>query len=116
MPSFAKLRWFRGVGRGQPHVLCGLIFLDQELSTTRWAEWVRQPPPAMKNPRTHYHLLHVESDAPIEVIHASYRTLMKRFRLHPDLGGDHAQAVLLNEAYATLSDPGRRAAYDLTLM
>jgi len=115
MPSLAKLRWFRGVGRGQPQVLCGLIFLDQQLNTTHWAEWVRQPRPAMKHPATHYHLLHVESDAPIEIIHASYRTLMKRLRLHPDLGGDHGQAVLLNEAYATLSDPGRRAAYDLTL-
>jgi hypothetical protein len=69
----------------------------------------------MKNRRNYYRILHVGADAPRAVIQASYRTLMHRLKMHPDLGGDHAQAALINEAYATLSDPDRRAAYDRTL-
>ena len=66
----------------------------------------------MRNRRNYYRLLHVGRDAPTAVIQASYRTLMQRLRMHPDLGGDHERAALLNEAYETLSDPERRAAYD----
>lgn len=67
------------------------------------------------NRRNYYRLLHVQPEAPVEVIRASYRTLMGTLRQHPDLGGDHATAVLINEAYQVLSDPARRAAYDLEL-
>ena len=45
----------------------------------------------------------------------SYLTLMRRLKMHPDLGGDHARAALINEAFATLVDPVRRAAYDRVL-
>lgn len=37
---------------------------------------------------------------------------MQRMKMHPDLGGDHWQASLINEAFATLSDPTKRARYD----
>ncbi len=67
------------------------------------------------NRRNHYRLLHVQPEAPLEVIKASYRTLMMRMKLHPDLGGDHEMAAALNEAYAVLSDPQRRAEYDRQL-
>jgi curved DNA-binding protein CbpA len=67
------------------------------------------------NRRSYYRILHVERDAPVEVIRSSYRTLMQRLRMHPDLGGDAAQAALLNEAYAILTDVRRRAAYDESL-
>ncbi len=63
------------------------------------------------NRRNYYRLLHVQADAPAEVIKASYRALMALH--HPDVGGDHAAASLLNEAYAVLSNTERRAAYDL---
>jgi len=66
----------------------------------------------MHNRRNYYRILHVQPDAPDAVIRASYRTLMQKLRLHPDLGGDDWNAALLNEAYRTLSDPDRRAAYD----
>ncbi len=62
------------------------------------------------NRRNYYRLLHVQSDAPSEVIRAAYRALMALH--HPDVGGDHATAALLNEAYSLLSDPSRRSAYD----
>ncbi len=62
------------------------------------------------NRRNHYRLLHVQPDAPPEVIKAAYRALIARS--HPDVGGDEYQAVLLNDAYAVLSDPAKRAAYD----
>jgi curved DNA-binding protein CbpA len=43
----------------------------------------------MTNRRNHYRTLFVQPDASIEVIRANYRTLMRKLKLHPDLGGDH---------------------------
>lgn len=60
----------------------------------------------------YYGLLHVRSDAPIEIIRSSYRTLMKTLGAHPDLGGDGSDARALNEAWKTLSDRDERARYD----
>lgn len=68
------------------------------------------------NRRNYYRVLHVQPEAPLEVIRASYRTLMSTLRQHPDLGGDTAAAALLNEAYAVLKDPVRRARYDASLV
>src|SRR4030095_16101464 len=68
----------------------------------------------MENRHNYYRILHVQPDAPTEVIRASYRTLMLRLGMHPDLGGDHWNAALLNEAFATLVDPVKRAQYDAT--
>lgn len=65
--------------------------------------------------RNLYRLLHVQPEAPPEIIKASYRTLMSALRAHPDLGGDGARAADLNAAYAVLSDPARRRAYDQSL-
>ena len=65
-----------------------------------------------ENRRNYYRVLHVQPEAPPEVIKASWRALMHTLRGHPDLGGDHATAALINEAYAVLSDPERRRAYD----
>lgn len=65
--------------------------------------------------RNHYRILHVQPEAPAEIITASYRTLMQKLKGHPDLGGDPDKAVLLNQAYAVLSDPGRRRRYDAEL-
>jgi curved DNA-binding protein CbpA len=62
--------------------------------------------------RNLYRLLHVQPEAPVEVIKASYRALMSSLRVHPDLGGPTELAAQLNDAYAVLSDPQRRAAYD----
>jgi len=66
----------------------------------------------MKNRRNYYRILQVQPDASFEVIRTSYHTLMQRLKMHPDLGGDHWNATLINEAYATLTHPGKRAAYD----
>jgi curved DNA-binding protein CbpA len=66
----------------------------------------------MDTPRNLYLILHVQPDAPEEIIRSSYRTLMTKLRRHPDLGGDHHTATLINEAYAVLCDPAKRAAYD----
>jgi curved DNA-binding protein CbpA len=60
----------------------------------------------------YYKILHVAPDAPEEIIRASYRTLMQALRMHPDLGGDHERATLINEAFRTLGDPDNRARYD----
>jgi DnaJ-like protein len=66
----------------------------------------------MSNRRNLYRILHVQPEAPLEVIKASYRSLMTQLKAHPDLGGDHASAVLINQAYAVLSDPIKRKQYD----
>lgn len=62
--------------------------------------------------RNLYRILHVQPEAPLEVIRASYRTLMSTLRAHPDLGGDPQAAARINAAYAILTDPARRRAYD----
>lgn len=70
----------------------------------------------MNNRRNYYRILHVQPEAPIEIIKASYRSLMTKLNVHPDRGGDHESAVLINQAYATLSDPQRRRKYDEMLL
>jgi curved DNA-binding protein CbpA len=75
----------------------------------------RRKDPAMKNRRNYYRILQVQPDAPSEVIRASFRTLMLELKQHPDLGGASLDAALLNEAWETLRDPERRAAYDQAL-
>jgi hypothetical protein len=68
----------------------------------------------MDDAPNYYQILHVSREAPPEVIRASYRALMQAMKKHPDLGGDHQNAALINAAYATLSDSEKRAAYDRT--
>jgi hypothetical protein len=67
------------------------------------------------NRRNFYRILHVQPEAPEPVITASYRAMMSKLRLHPDLGGNTEDAQLVNEAYGVLRDPVKRAEYDLKL-
>lgn len=63
---------------------------------------------------TLYEVLGVASDASPEALRAAHRERARR--LHPDLAsGDAAAMRALNEAWAVLSDPDRRAAYDRSL-
>jgi hypothetical protein len=67
----------------------------------------------LTQPRDYYRLLQVDPSADQEVVEAAYRRLARKY--HPDLNpGDEAGALMrrLNEAYAILKDPNRRAAYD----
>ena len=59
----------------------------------------------------YYRMLHVQPDAPVEVIRARYRTLMQRLQQHPDPGGEHWNASLINEAHDALVDEDRRRLY-----
>jgi len=68
----------------------------------------RAPMPV--NRRNDNRLLHVQPDAPFEVVRAAYHALMAR--RHPDSGGDHEQAVLLNAAWKYWATP--RAAANTT--
>ena len=67
------------------------------------------------NKRNYYRILYVQPDAPMEVVQASYRTIMQKLKAHPDLGGDHWNASVINEAFETLSDPDKRRDYDKLL-
>ncbi len=60
----------------------------------------------------YYEILQVHPRASQEMIKKVYRTLMGELGAHPDLGGDEERAKLINEAYAVLSDPEVRRAYD----
>jgi DnaJ-class molecular chaperone len=62
--------------------------------------------------RTYYDILGIKHDVPQEIIAAVYRTWMHALRIHPDLGGDEALAIEINEAYQTLKDPRSREIYD----
>lgn len=70
----------------------------------------------MSNRRNYYRILHVQPDAPLEIIKVSYRTLMQRLKQHPDVGGSDDSAALINEAYAVLSDTKKRNQYDAQQM
>ncbi len=65
--------------------------------------------------RSHYDILHVSRDAPLEIIRGTYRTMMQKLKHHPDLGGDTSTAALINEAYAVLTNENKRAEYDAQL-
>ncbi len=67
----------------------------------------------MKSNPDYYEILQVSPTAESEVIQAVYRRLARKY--HPDTTGNEASAEkmkLLNEAYAVLSDPVQRKAYD----
>lgn len=68
------------------------------------------------NRRNYYRILEVQPDADFETIRQNYRLLLHRLRMHPDHGGSHKDAALVNEAYQTLSDPAKREAYDRELL
>ncbi len=70
----------------------------------------------MQNKRNYYRILHVQPDAPVELIRTSYRTIMQKLKKHPDLGGDEWDAAVINEAYSVLCDDKLRAAYDKRLL
>ncbi len=70
----------------------------------------------MENRRNYYRILEVQPDAGFDVIRQNYRLLLRRLRLHPDLGGSSRDAALLNEAYEVLSSPEKRAEYDVRLL
>jgi curved DNA-binding protein CbpA len=67
-------------------------------------------------PRTHYDVLMVSPLADRPLLTVVYRHLAKRY--HPDVDATPeaaARMAEINEAYAVLGDPARRAAYDEAL-
>ena len=61
---------------------------------------------------TLYEILGVSAQATAAEIKAAHREAVKAH--HPDVGGDPADFVRAQRAYAILSDPDRRARYDST--
>lgn len=59
----------------------------------------------------YYRILGVDRSASFADIKRAYRQLIANH--HPDKGGDEQQVWLINEAYAVLKDPAKRAKYDV---
>ncbi|XP_030457289.1 chaperone protein dnaJ C76, chloroplastic isoform X2 [Syzygium oleosum] len=59
-----------------------------------------------------YDLLGIDSSSSHSQVKLAYRSLQKR--CHPDIAGPegHDMSIILNDAYAVLSDPASRSAYD----
>jgi curved DNA-binding protein CbpA len=68
-----------------------------------------------RNRRNLYRILHVQPEAPVEVIRASYQTLVAILGMRPGKGGDPETAALMDEAWSVLGDPAKRVAYDKSL-
>lgn len=96
----------------------GLEFLEgsegaksssQQQSNGRAAS--EQPDTAVQ-PQDYYEIMQLSPNADTETIHRVYRLLAQRY--HPDnaTSGNSEMFVQLTEAFQTLSDPERRAAYD----
>jgi hypothetical protein len=60
---------------------------------------------------THYDVLGVAIGASRGDIHRAYLALARRH--HPDAGGDESAMRRVNQAWAVLSDTGRRRRYDI---
>ncbi|MEA3428092.1 MAG: J domain-containing protein [Thermodesulfobacteriota bacterium] len=58
----------------------------------------------------YYAILGVPPEADIQALRQAYR--IRAFECHPDCGGSHGQMVLVNEAWAILSNPMTRRHYD----
>lgn len=58
----------------------------------------------------YYELLGIDRSASTADVKAAYRSLAKV--MHPDAGGTAGTFTMLRQAYETLRDPARRAAYD----
>lgn len=61
---------------------------------------------------TYYEILNVNADDTADVIKRAYKVLAAKH--HPDKGGDRAKFIGILEAYKVLSNPVKRAEYDLT--
>lgn len=68
--------------------------------------------------KDYYYILGVSTEATTAEIHAAYQELYDRFGPHVNMNGQDATSMLkaykdITEAWETLSDPSRRAAYDI---
>jgi len=68
----------------------------------------------VEEPQDYYEILQISPSAEPETVHRVYRLLAQR--AHPDNAqtGNEVQFRILTEAYRVLSDPEKRAEYDLT--
>ncbi len=66
----------------------------------------------MSNGPTHYEVLRIARDASAQDVRLAYRRAAQQH--HPDRAGPGSQEAMarVNEAYAVLSHPQRRASYD----
>jgi len=71
----------------------------------------------MDSKQTHYETLSIARSAPDFLIRAAFKSLSQKY--HPDVNPNdedsHSKMVAINYAYQTLSDEGKRKAYDLWL-
>ena len=93
---------------------------DFTLQTSTSVSLSLMPPLPLSHARHHHHqmdfdlydLLGIDNSCDQSQVKVAYRSLQKR--CHPDIAGPagHDMAIILNDAYAILSDPNARLAYD----
>ena len=71
----------------------------------------------MTDRQTHYEVLGVRTDATEDEVRKQFRQQARKYHpdLHPDRPEMHERFIRIKEAYEVLSDPSRRAAYELDL-
>ena len=62
-------------------------------------------------PKDPYEALELNSSASDREIKSAFRTLARTH--HPDAGGDPEEFKIIQESYAIIGDPVKRAAYDM---
>jgi len=83
---------------------CGQIVTAQQF------EQVTKPQPPASIEVDYYVVLGVRRDASVSDIKAAHRSRVRE--THPDMGGDKDEFLLVQAAYETLGDEGRRRSYD----
>jgi curved DNA-binding protein len=86
----------------------------KESSQSKESTQAKEPPPADATEIDHYEVMQLSPRADRDTIHRVYRIMAARF--HPDNpeSGSQDKFLRLQEAYRVLSDPARRAEYDIT--
>lgn len=101
---WVRLRWVTQSG-AVPQRHRSAFFALGRMAEARYTESVTDYP-------NYYTILGVTPGFTAAALRRAYRTRMLKQRKHPDLGGAADEAIAINEAYAVLKDPMRRAAYD----
>ncbi|KAJ4775347.1 Chaperone protein DnaJ [Rhynchospora pubera] len=100
--------------------IAGLPHIKHRTRTTVTCAAATAAPPRSTSSSTLYDVLRIQSGATCREIKAAYRRLVLEF--HPDIvpaeqkADSASEFIRIHDAYATLSDPDKKASYDRGMM